>query len=114
MPKPEKPHKGPLTAEESRVVEYLYVRFYKTVYAVLRKETNHHLAEDHLHDTFVRICENISQIRDFTAALKWIYTIADRLKIDKHRKELRDLIAHAESLQALGPQVEVEGSVLIA
>jgi DNA-directed RNA polymerase specialized sigma24 family protein len=74
-----------LRAEEAAVTEALWLVAKK---ALLRRFAGvfGDLAEDHVQDTFVRICESLRDRPDSSNLRAWVNRIADNLAIDKHRR----------------------------
>lgn len=76
-----------LGAGDLRAFDVLYERHRGAVFTFLARLTrNHHLAEDLLQETFVRIYRSRDTYRPSGRFRAWLFTIARRLAIDQSRE----------------------------
>lgn len=67
-------------------IEDLWVKFNSKLYSfILGKVNDNSVAEDILHDLYIRIHTNIDTLKDVTKVQSWIYQIARNLIIDYYR-----------------------------
>ncbi|MBP9995919.1 MAG: sigma-70 family RNA polymerase sigma factor [Lachnospiraceae bacterium] len=90
-------------ATETNTIEDIYIRYHdKVVNFIMRKVSNHDLAEDLASDVFLKVAQKYSTFDSSKASVStWIYTIAQNRVIDHYRTnhisdELQDEI-HSES-----------------
>ena len=86
----------------------LVEKYQKSVHALAwRKIGDFHYAEEITQDTFLRVYQKLSTLKDPSQFLRWLYTIANRLCLNWLRKQ-----KHEKQLQSLEdtPMVEVAES----
>ncbi|RKU20926.1 hypothetical protein C6503_05440 [Candidatus Poribacteria bacterium] len=76
----------------------LVEKYQKSVHALAwRKIGDFHYAEEITQDTFLRVYQKLSTLRDPSQFLRWLYVIADRLCLNWLRKQKK----HEKQLQSL-------------
>jgi RNA polymerase sigma factor (sigma-70 family) len=100
-----------IAAGDTGALERLYRELRVAVFAVaVSVVRDRALAEDVLHDTFVRVCEKAHTYRPATRPRAWVLEIARNLAIDSVRRRARQ-----RPLEDVAPDVgllEHQGSVL--
>lgn len=86
LPETQERPRTKLTAEKAAVAETLYVSWFAHLKRCCKDEFGD-LADDHVHDVFVRICEALNDRPDSSNLAAWVNRIADNLAIDKHRRD---------------------------
>jgi RNA polymerase sigma-70 factor, ECF subfamily len=81
----------------------LYEDFSKPLKAFIQKRVNDSaLAEDLLHDVFLKIHNQIDSVKDTDKLASWIYRIAQNSIIDSFRKK-KEMIPHEEDPMIAAP-----------
>ena len=74
----------------------LYEDFSKPLKAFIQKRVNDSaLAEDLLHDVFLKIHNQIDSVKDAEKLAPWIYRIAQNVIVDSYRRR-REVVSHVE------------------
>ena len=90
LPQEATPTARKLSGHERREVELLYVQYRDHIHRRFRKALDYHLAEDLVHDTYVRICETLHYRPHARNLRAWVVKIADNLGIDRARRADRE------------------------
>ncbi len=64
----------------------LYEQYRSLVHGILLSHADYHLAEDLMHDAFLRALERISSLREAATFGGWLAAIARNTALDHHRK----------------------------
>lgn len=91
--------------EASIDMSTLYVQYYKELFYIGYKMTNDtHLAEDIVHDTFIKAIKKVDTMEDERKVGAWLKAIARRTAIDRLRREKKRKVipVEQETLDALG------------
>lgn len=85
---------GDMLKQINRNIEKLYNQYYRDVYHFALYYTNNKQeAEDITQETFIKVMENLSLLKDETKQKTWILAIARNTAVDIHRKQkLRRLL----------------------
>jgi RNA polymerase sigma-70 factor, ECF subfamily len=90
----------------------IYDLYYDRIkHFILGSVRNHWVADDLVQETFIRVLQNFSQVRDQTKLSSWIFRIAANLCHDYFRGNSKTMVLFEDNLNELSDEISLEKEV---